>query len=138
MEQVSIKNLTVRIADGINHVWVILDEQVNRETFAESLGDADFSALLQQHQTKNVLIDCTRMWSFGIPEMSDYLDTKLTASMRPIGVQKISVVVSDEAMSYLALIFQGIEVKHNDSTPKIRFFGASQFYESFDSVSWFE
>ena len=138
MEQFTIKNLTVRIAENINYVWVLLGGQISREEFADSLGDADFHTLLQQYDVKNVLVDCSGMWSFGIPEMSDYLDTEFTAAMRGIGVEKISVVLSEDVLSMLSFVFQGIENNHNNSSPKIRFFESSQFHESFESVSWFE
>ena len=138
MEQFTIKNITVRIADDINYVWVLLDEQVNREEFADSLGDAEFHALLQQHNARNLLVDCGKMWSFGTPEMSDYLDTGLTAAMREIRVRKISVVVSENVYSMLPFIFEAIENNHAENSPEIRFFTSAQFQESFESVAWFE
>lgn len=138
MEQITIKNLTVRIAENINYVWVLLGGQISREEFADSLSDTEFHTLLQQNNVKNVLVDCSGMWSFGIPEMSDYLDTEFTAAMREIGVEKISIVLNEEVLSMLSFVFQGMENNHRDGSPEIRFFNSSQFHESFESVSWFE
>lgn len=137
MEQLVIKNLTVRIAENINYVWVLINEQTNREEFVESLGDSDFHKLLKQNTVKNLLVDCSNMWSFGIPEMSEYLDVEFMTSMRSIGVEKISVIINDEVFSMLSFVFQGIENSHSRNSPKLRFFSGSQFYQSFESVNWF-
>ncbi|MBX7169969.1 MAG: hypothetical protein K1X72_03355 [Pyrinomonadaceae bacterium] len=137
MQQYSINNLTVRISENINYVWVLLPEQVTREDFAAMLGNSEFHRLLQQNNVQNVLVDCGNMWNFGIPEMSDYLDKDFTVSMRQIGVKKISVVINQEVYSLLTLVFQTIENSHSQSSPQIRFFDSLQFYNSFESVSWF-
>jgi hypothetical protein len=138
MEQFTIQNLTVRISSDFNYVWILLDEQTRSEQFAASLGDASFHSLLQRYNVKNILLDCGKMWVFSIPEMSNYLDTDYTAAMRENGVEKISVVVNDEVFSIMSSIFQGIEANHAQSSPQIRFFNTSSFYESFESVAWFE
>jgi hypothetical protein len=137
MEQFKIQNLTVRVSQDFNYVWVLLEEQVRFEQFTLSLGDASFHSLLQRYNVKNILLDCGKMWVFSIPEMSGYLDAQFADSMREIGVEKISVVVNEEVFSMLSGIFQGIEFNHLQNPPQIRFFGTTSFYESFDSVSWF-
>lgn len=137
MEQFRVQNLNLRVADGINYAWILLDEQTNREQFAASLGDADVRNLLQRFAVKNILIDTSKMWSFGIPEMSDYLDTNFTAEMRETGIEKIAVVLNEDVISMLSFVFQGIEANHAAGVPQIRFFSTPQFYETSDSVSWF-
>lgn len=137
MEQFNINNLTLRISDNINYVWILLPQQVSREEFATMLGNAEFHSLLDQHNVKNVLVDCSNMWSFGIPEMSDFLDTDFTSHMGKIGVQKISVIVNETVLSMMSFIFQTIEQNHTEVSPQIRFFDSSKFHESFESVSWF-
>lgn len=137
MQQYSINNLTVRISENINYVWVLLPEEVSGKDFAAMLGDSEFHRLLQQNNVQNVLIDCSNMWNFGIPEMSDYLDKDFTVSMQQFGVKKISIIINQEVYSLLNFVFQSIENNHKQGSPQIRFFGSLQFYESFESVSWF-
>ncbi|HEY0460479.1 MAG TPA: hypothetical protein VGC97_15190 [Pyrinomonadaceae bacterium] len=137
MEQFKIQNLNVRVSTDFNYVWVLLEEQVRSEQFAASLGDAEFHSLLQRYHVRNILLDCSKMWVFSIPEMSAYLDTQFTNLMVGIGVEKISVIVNEEVFRMLSGIFQGIEFNHLQNLPQIRFFGTASFYESFESVAWF-
>jgi|SRR5215203_2324442 len=137
MEQFTIQNLTVRVSEDFNYVWILLDEQTKSEQFAASLGDASFHTLLRHHNVKNILLDCGKMWVFSIPEMSGFLDTEFAASMRETGVEKISVIISEEVFSMLSGILHGIEFNHLQDAPQIRFFGTASFYESFESVAWF-
>ena len=138
MEQFRVQNLSLRVADNINYAWILLDEQTDREQFAASLGAADFRILLQRFAVRNILIDTSQMWSFGIPEMADYLDKNFTAEMRGAGVEKISVILNEDVISLLSFIFQTIETNHAAGVPQIRFYSTPQFYETGESVSWFE
>jgi hypothetical protein len=137
MEQFTIQNLTVRVSEDFNYVWVLLDEQARSEQFAASLGDASFHSLLRRFYVNNILLDCSKMWVFSVPEMSDFLDKEFTVAMRDSGVEKISVIINDEVFSIMSFIFQGIEGNHAQSPPQIRFFNTASFYESFESVAWF-
>jgi hypothetical protein len=137
MEQFKIQDLTFRYSPDFNYVWVLIAEQTNSEQFGASLGSAEFYALVQRYKVKNMLLDCGKMWVFSIPDMSSYLDGTFAAQMRDNGVEKISVVINAETFSMLSGILQGIEFNHLQNPPQIRFFSTEQFYDSFDSVSWF-
>ena len=137
MEQFSIQNLTLRVSEQFNYVWVLLDEQTRSEQFAASLNDASFHALLQKYNVKNILLDCGKMWVFSIPDMSEYIDYDFAAAMNGIGVEKISVVINEEIFSMMSGIFQGVQNRHAENPPEIRFFDTTSFYNSFESVNWF-
>jgi len=137
MEQFTIQNLTVRVSEDFNYIWVLLDEQTRSEEFAASLGNPEFLSLLMLRRVKNILLDCSKMWVFSIPDMSNFLDTLFAEMMRASDVEKVSVIINEEIFSIMSGIFQGIEAKHLQSPPQIRFFSTASFYESFDSVSWF-
>src|SRR5688500_15929654 len=119
MEQFKIQNLNVRISGDFNYMWVILAEQTNGEQFAASLGDASFHSLLRHYDVKNILLDCGKMWIFSMPEMTDYLDRTFPALMRGVGVEKISVVIYEEAFSILSFMLRGIEFNHLQEAPQI-------------------
>lgn len=137
MEQFNIQNLTLRVSPDFNYVWVLLDEQARSPEFAASLSDAQFQQLLQHYKVRNILLDCSKMQVFSIPDMSSYLDKEFANLMNSIGVEKISVIINDETFQMLSGIFLGIQSRHLQNAPQIRFFGSDSFYNSFDSVSWF-
>jgi hypothetical protein len=73
---------------------------------------------------------------FSIPEMTSHIDRPFAAAMRENGVEKVSVVVSEEVFGLTRTIFQGI-ASNRPEPPQFRFFSAAKFYESFESVDWF-
>jgi hypothetical protein len=137
MEQFTIQNLTVRVSEDFNYIWVLVDAETRSEQFAASLGNNLFLSLLMLRSVKKILLDCSKMLIFSIPDMSNFLDTSFAEKMRLSGVEKVSVIINEEIFSMMSGIFQAVESKHIQSPPQIRFFSTASFYESFDSVSWF-
>ena len=137
MEQISIRNLTVRVSGDFNYIWVLLDEHTKSVEFIASLGDAAFHELLRRYNVKNILLDCGKMLVLSIPDMPDFLDTEFADRMRENGVEKVSIIINEEVFSIMSGFLQPIETKHSQSVPQIRFFDTASFYNSFDSVSWF-
>lgn len=136
MEQLFIKQLTVRIADVFNYSWVIMDEQATREQFVDSLNDIEFHEVLRQNKIKNIVLDCANMCNFGIPEMSDYLADGFPKAMQNAGLEKASIVLNDQVLMLMSSIFDSIQQKYVQSPTQIRFFYPSQFHEGWDAVNW--
>ena len=122
MEQVTVQYLTIRFSENINYAWALFNGPVSIEEFIESLDDADFQAELKEKGTTNLLLDCTRIGTFSIPDMSDYLDGRFMNAMAEASIEKISVVVDGNVLYMMQFVFQGIEDNHADDKTAIRFF----------------
>ena len=137
MEQFSIQNLTVRISEDFNYIWVLLDENTKSVEFIDSLDNPEFLSLLRLRRIKNILLDCGRMLVLSIPDMPEFLDTRFAETMRECGVEKVSIIINDEVFSMMSGFLSPIENNRRQSVPQIRFFDATNFYNSMDSVLWF-
>ena len=136
MEQFTIQNLTVRISSNFNYIWVLVDEETRSPEFAASLSDDEFHTQVILSNIHNIVLDCSRMQVFSIPEMPRFLDKQFAEMMYDCAVDKVSVIVNEEWISIMSGIFDGIAARHQ-SAPEIRFFSTAGFYDSFESVSWF-
>ena len=137
MEQITVQYLTIRFSENINYAWALFNGPVDIKGFKASLDDADFGAALKEKGTTNLLLDCTRIGTFSIPEMSDCLDGSFTDAMAAADIEKISVVVDGNILYMMKFIFQGIEDNHADDKTAIRFFNEEQFQQSAEAVEWF-
>ncbi len=137
MEQITVQDLTIRFSENINYVWALFSGPVDNEGFIQSLDDAGFHAALKEKDTINLLLDCTRIGTFSIPNMSDYLDGRFMGAMDAAGIEKISVIVDGNVLYMMKFVFQGIEDNHADDKTAIRFFNEEQFQQSAEAVEWF-
>jgi hypothetical protein len=114
----------------------LVDDETRSPEFAASLGDDDFHTEVILSNVHNIVLDCSRMQVFSIPEMPRFLDQQFAEMMRDCAVEKISVIINEEWLSVMSGIFEGIEKRHQ-TAPQIRFFDTNSFYNSFDPVAWF-
>ena len=137
MEQFTIRNLTVRVSEDFNYIWVLLDEFTKSDEFVAALRDSEFLSQLMLRRVKNILLDCGKMLVLSIPDMPEFLDTEFADMMQACGVEKVSIIINEEVFSIMQGFLTPIEDKHRASVPQIRFFDRTSFYNSFESVSWF-
>ena len=137
MKQFTLQNLTVRVSEDFNYIWVLLDEHTKSVEFIASLSDREFRSQLMLRRVKNILLDCGRMLVFSIPDMNEFLDTAFVEMMRACGVEKVSIIINEEVFSIMSGFLKIVEENHQQQAPQIRFFDTVSFYNSFDSVSWF-
>lgn len=137
MEQFRIQNLTLRVSEDFNYIWVLLDENTKSDEFVAALRDREFLSLLMLRRVKNILLDCGRMLVLSIPDTPEFLDMEFAEMMQACGVEKVSIIINEEVYAIMAGFLTPIEEKHGQSVPQIRFFDTTSFYNSFESVSWF-
>src|SRR5215207_8515751 len=102
MKQFTLQNLTVRVSEDFNYIWVLLDEHTKSVEFIASLSDREFRSQLMLRRVKNILLDCGRMLVFSIPDMNEFLDTAFVEMMRACGVEKVSIIINEEVFSNMS------------------------------------
>lgn len=137
MQEINTMNIDIRFSESMNYAWAIFHQPVSTDDFIDCLSDEDFTAQLKENNTKNLLLDCSRIGGFSVPGMSDYIDTHFAKQMAANEIEKISVVIDDDTFYMLQFIFTELEEKHAANQPQILFFNTSQFYDGFEAVNWF-
>ena len=137
MKQLTTENISIRFSENINYAWALFNGPVSNDEFKNSLNDKSFRTSLKKSNTTNLLLDCSRLGRFSIPEMSDYLDIDFTNVMANIDVKNVSVLVDENVLSMMQFIFKQIENDHAGSKTHIRFFNSGQFTASSEAIEWF-
>lgn len=136
MEQIAVKDAIVRYSEDINYSWIICEGFMSNEEFSGSLSDARLYNFLEKKRVINIVLDISNLNSFNIPDMSNFIDISFREHMNKIGILKISVILKTGIIMFLSGVLQEIEDRTEKNT-RIRFFDASQFYDTVESVTWF-
>lgn len=130
------ENCVIRYSPSFNYIRVDFDGFFTADQFKAQVGSAKLFELIADKGMENILINLTPAQRVGTEDL-DHLEKVWCPAVAHLGIKRVSIVTSSYMFDMFVNIYNGIEAKMSNSTPQMRFFRDTQFYDTWESVDWF-
>lgn len=137
MIQIREDDLVIWHSENIPYTRVDLSGFLTARQFQERLSNPKLWELVAEKAVANLLINGSELHRFGT-EDTQWITTDFLQKAASAGIRKVSVIVAGNVYTLLANIFDSCAASASNEQIAIRFFYDSQFYDGWESVSWFD
>ena len=137
MIQIREGNLVIMHSYNIPYLRVDVGGFLTVEQFQENLLNPKLWELVAEKSVKNLLINGSQLHRFGTGD-TEWLTSGFLQKASAAGIGKVSVVVAGNVFNMLVQVFNAYAASGSNQQIEIRFFYDNQFYDGWETVSWFE
>ena len=136
MIQIQDENSNIMYTENIPYTRVDLSGFLTAEQQKEKLSNPKLFELIGEKNVVNLLLNLSQVWRVGTEDL-DWIEKEWLPKLSTSGIQRVSIVCSQQVFDMLINIFNTISERVNKGSIQVQFFNDIQFYETWDSVNWF-